>query len=298
MKLRICLAAFVTAVLLFATAAQAVTIVTSGNSDDVYEYTPPGPVALVGHLPFGTNPEGLVYDTLGNLFVAGGGDVSKITPGGTVSHFADLPFSAGGYGMAIDAGNNLYVADSFIGQISKITPTGTVSNYATISGPIDLTFDGSGNLFVVVSGAIKMIPAGGGAASTYATLAGHPNIYGLRFDSAGYLYVSDLTELSLFKITPGGGSFTMFGSLSSGPKGLAFDGDGNLYAAHPNTNSVSKITPDGTTTIYATDINGPRYLIVQPSAVPEPSTLVMLELGMIGWLARGGRLLGRDCANG
>src|SRR5262245_26163295 len=128
------------AVMFPASAVKAATVYMSSNSDDVNRYTPPGPVSNFAHLPFGTNPEGLAFDTFGNLFVAGGGDVSKITPGGTVSHFVDLPFSAGGYGMAIDPSNNLYVADSFIGQISKITPGGTVSNYANVSSPRGLTF--------------------------------------------------------------------------------------------------------------------------------------------------------------
>jgi len=58
-----------------------------------------------------------------------------------------------------------------------------------------------------------------------------PNIYGLAFDSAGYLYASDITQTALFKIAPGapgdpGGSITNFGTLSSGAQGLAFDHSG------------------------------------------------------------------------
>lgn len=284
MKLRISLCAFLLAVaVLFPTsAAKATTVYMSSNSDDVNRYTSPGPVSNFAHLPFGTNPEGLAFDSSGNLFVAGGGNVSKITPGGTVSVFANLPFSAGGYGMASDPSNNLYVADSFIGEISKITPAGVVSTYATIPGPIDLTFDSTGNLYVVVSNAIKVIAPGGGALSTYATLTGHPNLYGLAFDTAGNLYVSDITSTTLLKIAPGGGSFSNFPTtLSSGPKGLLFDG-GLLYAAQPNEDKISTITLAGNASTFGIGLNGPRYLAIQPSIVPEPSTLALATLGLLG----------------
>ncbi len=244
--------------------AQATTTIYFSANDVIATFTPPGPKTNFATLPFGTNPEGLVFDTSGNLFVAGGGNVTKITPGGTVSLVATLPSSAGGYGMTIDSNNNLYVADSFLGQISKITPGGVVSNYKTMSGPLDLTFDAIGNLYVVVSGSIQVIAPGGGTVSTYAALPGHVNTYGLAFDTAGYLYVPELTSTTLLKIAPGGGSYTNFGTLSSGPKGLAFDHNGNLYATQPYEDKISVITPDGTTSTFATGLSGPRYLTSDP----------------------------------
>jgi streptogramin lyase len=285
-RLRVCAIFLLACAIPFPASAvkAAVTVYMSGNSDDVYKYTPPGPVSLVAHLPFGTNPEGLAFDTSGNLFVAGGGDVSKITPGGAVSHLADLPSGAGGYGMAIDPSNNLYVADVSLNEISKITPGGTVSTYGTVSSPRGLTFDGSGNLYVVTGGTVDVIAPGGGVSSTYATLTGHPNIYGLAFDTAGYLYVTDITSTTLLKIPPGGGSFSDFATtLSSGPKGLLFDG-GMLYVAQPNEDKISTIMLDGTASTFGT-ANGPRYLAVQPANVPEPSSMVLLGLGLIGALA-------------
>jgi len=233
-------------------------------SDIVYTFTPPGPKTNYATLPSFTNPEGLVFDTSGNLFVAGGGDVSKINPGGTVSLFATLP-GFGGYGMVIDAGNNLYVAGAASLEIKKITPGGNVSTYATLaSGSTGMAIDSIGNLYVVGGdNKIKKIAVGGGVVSTYATLPGNNN-YGLAFDSAGYLYASDITFTTLFKVPPGGGSYTNFGTLDSGVKGLAFDHSGNLYAAQPNADKISVITPDGTTTNYATSLDGPRYLTFYP----------------------------------
>src|ERR1700690_121911 len=147
-----------------ARAQTAPTVYLSSNSDEINQYTPPGPVSNFAHLPLFTNPEGLAFDTSGNLFVAGGGDVSKITPGGVVSHFADLPPSAGGYGMVIDAGNNLYVADVSAGQISKITPGGAGSLCAPLSAT-GLAIDGVGNLYATGGDTVREIAAGGGTPS-------------------------------------------------------------------------------------------------------------------------------------
>jgi Tol biopolymer transport system component len=238
-------------------------------NDVVFSFTPPGPPTIFANLPLYTNPEGLVFDTSGNLFVAGGGDVSKITPDGTVSLFATLP-GFGGYGMVIDAANNLYVAGAASLEIKKITPGGTVSTYATLaSGTTGMVLDGGGNLYTVGGGyTVKKIPAGGGAVTDYATLGGN-NLYGLAFDSFGYLYASDITKTTLYKIPPGGGSYVNFGTLTSGVKGLAFDQSGNLYGTQYYEDKICKITPDGTVTTYGSNLGGPRYLTFKSATVNQ-----------------------------
>ncbi|TSA41448.1 MAG: hypothetical protein D4R57_00610 [Verrucomicrobiales bacterium] len=259
--------------------AQAATTIYYSGNDIAYTYTPPGPKTNFATLPPGTNPQMLVFDTSGNLFVLGGGNVHKITPDGTVSLFATLP-GYGGQGMVIDAGNNLYVAGAASLEIKKITPGGSVSTYATMAGgSTGLAMDSGGNIYVLVSGyyTVKIIPAGGGAASDYATLGGN-NLYGLAFDAFGYLYASDLTKTNLYKIPPGGGSYINFGTLSSGVKGLAFDSSGNLYGTQPYEDKICKITPDGTTTTFATSLNGPRYLAFKP----EPFVLQITAVNKAG----------------
>jgi hypothetical protein len=245
-----------------------VTIYYTGN-DVVKKLTPPGPATIFANLPAFTSPQGLAFDSSGNLFVAGGGNVTKITPAGVVSLFANLPpGSFGGYGIAIDAADNLYVGGAATVQIVKITPGGVVSIYATLTtGTTGLAIDGVGNLYKLGGdNTVKMIPAGGGPASIYATLPGN-NLYGLAFDSFGNLYASDLTSVNLYKIPPGGGSYTTFGTLIAGSDGLAFDYSGNLYAAHLFADAISRVTASGTASVVGTSLSGPRYLAFKPGSL-------------------------------
>jgi hypothetical protein len=57
--------------------AQATTTIYFTANDVIETFTPPGPMTNFANLPVFTNPEGLAFDTSGNLFVAGGGDVSN-----------------------------------------------------------------------------------------------------------------------------------------------------------------------------------------------------------------------------
>lgn len=258
----------------------------TGLLNRIDQVTPPDPRSQFAALPLSL-PEGVVFDNLGNLFVAGAQDVFKITPGGVVSTFATLPFSAGGYGIAIDTAANLYVADSFLGQISKITPGGTVSLFAdSIQSPTGLTFDAASNLYVSSLGTIKKINPDGSMVSTYVTLpTGFNNNYGLAFDAAGYLYSADAAQATIFKIAPGGGSISSFGAISSGAIGLAFDSRGNLYAAEYSANRIEVIRPNGDTSLFADQLDNPRFLAIRHSAVPEPSSWVLLAAGLASILA-------------
>ncbi len=142
------------------TLAQEAPTVYLSASDVIYTFTPPGPKTTFATLPPGTNPQGMVFDSSGNLLVLGGGNFSKITPGGAVSVLATLP-GYGGQGMVIDAGNNLYVAGAASLEIKKITPGGSVSTYATMAGgSTGLALDSGGNLYVLVVGyySVKKFP--------------------------------------------------------------------------------------------------------------------------------------------
>lgn len=195
-------------------------------------------------------PGGISMDASGNIYVgeAGNHDIRKITPAGLVTTFAGN--IAGGslngigtaasfsslQGIATDADGNVYVADSGNQLIRKITPAGVVSTLA-----------GSG-----VAGADN-----GPAAS-----ASFHSPIGVAVDAAGNVYVADVFNNMIRKITPNGIVSTLAGSGGRGYdngagatatftsiKRIAVDGSGNVYVGDFTT--IRKITPDGVVSTLA-----------------------------------------------
>ena len=194
-------------------------------------------------------PNGSAVDKLGNIYISeeGSARIRKITPLGEVSTFAgNLIGSADGIGMsaqftnpsgiAIDKQGNLYVADQLNHRIRKITPAGIVT---TLAGSTLGYADGSG------SGAQFYRPVG------------------VVVDAQGNVFVADLFNHKIRKITPSGGVTTIAGSTygfadgsaSSAkfafPAGLALDKEGNLYVADSENHRIRKITPAGIVSTFA-----------------------------------------------
>ena len=93
-------------------------------------------------------------------------------------------------GVAVDSSGNVYVADRYNHRIRKITSTGVVS-----------TFAGRGT---------KGDDNGAG------TRAQFDNPVGVAVDSSGNVYVADLENFLIRKITPGGVVSTLAGTGTSG----------------------------------------------------------------------------------
>src|SRR5262245_2274040 len=102
-------------------------------------------------------PTGLVFDGVGNLFVAGGRRpnyaIQKYLPDGTGSTFADSSSGLDGpHGLVFDEAGNLYVANLSGNTVEKFTPDGTGTIFAGaadgLDSPVDLAFDTAGNLYV------------------------------------------------------------------------------------------------------------------------------------------------------
>lgn len=227
-------------------------------------------------------PVGIAADAAGNLYVVEHGNgapgaLRKITPGGVVTTLAS-GFSQP-WGVAVDASGNIFVSDSGNSTIKKVTPAGGVTTFAgihgvsgdtdgplgvaTFMGPTALAIDGGGNLYVATgSQTIRKITTGG-VVSTFAGLA--PNYgaadgmgsaarfdgpYGLAFDLAGNLFVTErrvgeIAGRTLRRITPAGlvttvagtsgfaGSADGLGTAAQfrAPMGIAVDPAGNLYVS-------------------------------------------------------------------
>lgn len=145
-------------------------------------------------------PRGMVTDASGNIYVADKGNhcIRKITPAGVVTTFAGngIQGFADGSGsnarfnqpsdVAIDNAGNLFVTDLFNHRIRKITPAGLVTTYAG---------DGEAMLW------------NGPAAEASFWL---PNSLG--FDNNGNLYVTEIGNSTIRKITPNGVVSTLAGT--------------------------------------------------------------------------------------
>jgi len=142
-------------------------------------------------------------------------------------------------GVATDGQGNIYVADQINQRIRKITPAGVVS---TIAGDGTRGYiDGNGV----------------GAEFRYPT--------SLAVDGSGNIYVADVENFVIRKITPAGVVSTLAGSGAAGfadntgtaakftfPQGIAVDqSSGNIYVADKNSHRIRKVTPAGVVTTFA-----------------------------------------------
>ena len=190
------------------------------------------------------HPAGIASDAAGNLYVTqwGDGKLRKISPSGDVTTLASgLDLAVG---VALSPGGEIYVAASGQNKIVKVSPTGNVTPFA-----------GSGDA---------------GSVDGTATSASFNRPYGLAFDSAGHLHVSELEGHRIRKVSPDGDVTTLAGSGSQGgvdgtgtaasfnfPAHIAVGPDGNVYVAGNQNPKIRKITPAGVvTTIAGNDTAG------------------------------------------
>jgi hypothetical protein len=200
-------------------------------------------------------PFGVAADSTGNVYVADSANhtVRKVTAAAVVTTLAGtagIPGSADGTGatarftrpssVAVDSTGNLYVADTDSHTIRKVTAAGAVTTLAGTPG---------------TSGSAD----GAGADARFS----FPR--GIAVDSAGNIYVADLGNATIRKVTPSGIVTTLAGAPGvrgsadgSGaaarfnlPSGVAVDGAGNIYVADRVNHTIRKLTAAGVVTTLA-----------------------------------------------
>ena len=194
-------------------------------------------------------PVDLAMDADGNILVVDEGNnaIRKISAAGVVSTYAGTGFAgaqddANGLkasfnqpnGIAIDLKGNVFVADQLNHRIRKISVAGAVS-----------TFAGSG--------------IAGSADNSVGMLANFNHPRTIAIDKLGNLFVGDVANNKIRKITEAGVVTTLAGTGAAGsrddslgvqagfyfPNGLALDESGNLFVADQLNNKIRKVSTNG-----------------------------------------------------
>jgi len=195
-------------------------------------------------------PRAVAVDHDNNIILADSGNhtIRKVTPAGVVTTLAGSPGSAGSAngtgsaarfntprGLAVDANDNVYIADTSNHTVRKMTPEGVVT---TLAGS----------------------PGSAGSADGTGSAARFNTLRGLAVDGGGNVYVADLLNHTIRRITPAGVVTTVAGSATKSgavdgiggtarfynPYGLAIDTAGNLYVGDSLNQTIRKMTPSGT----------------------------------------------------
>jgi mucin-19 len=240
------------------------------------------------------SPQGIAIDSSGTLFVADNANncIRRITTGGVVSTFVGSQtsgYSDGGWftrpvGVATDWDGTIYVADRDNQRIRKISPLGVAStfsgngtaNTATFNTPLGVAVNSVRTVYVADSTncRIRAITAEG-VASTFAgsgtsgfadgtgTSATFNTPVGITVDPAGIVYVSDIGNHRIRRITSAGVVTTLAGTTQgfqdgvgtnarfNTPSGVVADIYGNVYVADTNNHRIRRIASDGTVTTLA-----------------------------------------------
>jgi sugar lactone lactonase YvrE len=247
-------------------------------------------------------PSGIAADAQGNLIITDFGNsvIRKITPAGLVSTYAGStaglengPVSTARFywpnGSAVDKDGNVFISEEATCLVRKITALGIVSTLAggdpgfadgagasaKFRNPSGIAIDTLGNVYVadqfnhrirkITPGGVVSTFAGGaqGSKDGTGTEAQFFRPVGLVVDANGNVFVGDLFNHRIRKITPSGVVTTIAGSSGgfadgSGtaaqfafPAGLALDKQGNLYVADTENQRIRKITPLGVVSTFA-----------------------------------------------
>lgn len=217
-------------------------------------------------------PAGLAVDSVGNIFVAEqqSGTIREVSPSGTNWVVTTLAGSPGNQnfadgtnstarlnyplGVAVNGYGDLYVADLGNNAIRQVASSGTNWVVTTFAGLAGRTEDQNYGVADGTNGAAQFdLPQA------------------VAVDTNSNVYVADLANSTIRKVTPDGVVTTLAGLAGvpgnadgtnstarfNSPYAVAVDGSGNVYVADSGNSSIRLVTPAGVVTTLASGINDP-----------------------------------------
>lgn len=273
---------------IFLTAGNSVRRLTPGGN--IVTVAGTGTAGLSGDGGPGTNaqlrdPEGLVLDDAGNLYVADTSNsrVRRLSSTGIISTFAGTTDGFRGDGGQATAAQlrapfslawrngSLFIADYLNHRVRRVNPAGVISTYAG-GGP---------------GGFLGGAYAGDGGPAELARL-NRP--WAIQFDTAGNLYIADTGNARIRKVEPEGQGFTPPSPRVGGP--LAAGGVGETLTfrfSHPDgaaqmgiVNILVNQALDGNRACYIAYSQPDRVLYLVKDSGPDEGLLGPLVLGSAG----------------
>jgi uncharacterized protein (TIGR03437 family) len=159
-------------------------------------------------------------------------------------------------GIAVDINGNIYVADADDHRVRRIAPDGTIHTFAGTGVP---GFSGDGG------------PADAAQLNTP---------YGISLDAKGNLYIADLSNARVRRVSPDGKISTVAGG-GANPAGGNSDGS---RATHVKLNAPRNVSVDGNGTLYISDFSGQRIYRVTSDA----TITTLAGTGAVGLSGDGG----------
>jgi hypothetical protein len=201
-------------------------------------------------------------------------------------------------GVAVDGASNIFLADYGNFDIEELTPSGANWVQSLLAGesstigsadgtgtnaqfyqPASLASDGAANIYVADSGnnSIRVVTTegivstfagslgSGGSANGTGAAARFNNPWGIAIADSGLIYVADLFDSAIRRVTSAGVVSPVAGSpgnigTNDGvgsnarfeyPDGVAVDTNGNIFVADNGNSTIREITPSGVVSTIA-----------------------------------------------
>src|SRR5208337_2508421 len=273
-----------------------------------------------------SNPQGIAINSQGNIFVSdiGTHTIDEVNPtNGTVTTFSGNGVGSGAaldrpFEMAFSASGTLYVADgqanSNSTNVIAIASNGVRTVVAGNNGSSTNVFaqslagltinPASGNLYVstATGHTIYQVTPGGTVTTVYTNSSAEPQ--GLALNAGQVLYANGGNKPAVFSVNPMTGAATLVSNnftAGSDLFGLAVGGNGTIYATSiaspdiviyaidPTTGNATVLAGNGTGGTTFGDLSYGIAVYPAISSIPEPSSVVLLALGIIGLILSGRR---------